>query len=190
MQESAGTVEIIERPLPYVQHLAQRDAADVRRIVLHCTELPDLEMAREFGERVHYQDGTGNSGHYYIDRDGRIECWVPDLRVAHHVRGYNADSIGIELVNAGRWPDWYHSRRQQPLEAYTDVQIDAVVALILALQQRLPAITGLVGHEDLDTDEVIACDDPGQTVRRKIDPGPLFPWLRVLHATALPRLRQ
>lgn len=87
---------IADRPLPYVDLLAARPLAAVGRVVLHCTELPDLAMARVWGERVVHPSGTGNSGHYYVDRDGAIECWVPPERTAHHVRGHNADSIGIE----------------------------------------------------------------------------------------------
>ncbi len=179
----------VERPLPYVDLLQARTSDQVRLLVIHCTELPDLASARSYGERVLYDSGTGNSGHYYIDRDGRIERWVPDLRIAHHVRDHNTDSIGIELVNAGRWPDWYDSRRQQPQEPYPEVQIQALIALIVELCRRLPTIAGLAGHEDLDTDTVAASDDPARRVQRKIDPGPLFPWLQVLRATDMPRLR-
>lgn len=176
------------RPLAYVGRLDARPLEAVRRIVLHCTELPDLAMARTWGERIVHDSGTGNSGHYYVDRDGRIECWVPPERVAHHVRGHNADTIGIELVNDGRWPDWYHSRRQQPTQAYPPGQIAALVGLLDWLRRRLPALQGLAGHEDLDTAIVAASDDPSLAVRRKIDPGPLFPWPEVLAASGLPRL--
>ncbi len=176
------------RPLAYVGRLDARPLEAVRRIVLHCTELPDLAMARTWGERIVHGSGTGNSGHYYVDRDGRIECWVPPERVAHHVRGHNADTIGIELVNDGRWPDWYHSRRQQPTQAYPPAQIAALVGLLDWLRRRLPALQGLAGHEDLDTTIVAASDVPSLAVRRKIDPGPLFPWPEVLAASGLHRL--
>ena len=43
---------------------------DVDLVVIHCTELPDLAIAREYGERVLHDNGSGNSGHFYIDRDG------------------------------------------------------------------------------------------------------------------------
>lgn len=174
------------RPLAYVEQLAPRERSDIRRIVLHCTELPDLASAREYGERVHYGDGTGNSGHYYVDRDGRIECWVPVERVAHHCRGHNPASVGIELVNRGRYPDWLYSGHQQMTEPYPTAQIDALIALLRALAAALP-IEDLAGHEDLDTTEVPAEDDPGVRVRRKRDPGPLFPWDTVLAATGLTR---
>ena len=81
-------------PLPYVDALTARDPGDIDTVVIHCTELPDLATARAYGERVLYASGTGNSGHYYIDRDGRTTRFVADTRVAHHTFGYNPRSIG------------------------------------------------------------------------------------------------
>lgn len=188
-QARAG-IDIVERLLPYADRLAPRAPETIACVVVHCTELPDLATAREYGERIVHDSGTGNSGHYYVDRDGRIERWVPDDRIAHHVRDCNTDSIGIELVNAGRWPHWYDSRRQQPHDAYPEVQIDALVALLHDLRRRLPNLSRIAGHEDLDRSVVAASDAPGRQVRRKIDPGPLFPWAQVLAATGLPRMPQ
>ena len=176
------------QPLPYVDALAARDPAAIDTVVLHCTELPDLATARAYGERVHYASGTGNSGHYYIDRDGSIHQYVDVLRVAHHVRGFNPRSIGIELVNTGRYPDWLDSRHQAMDEAYTEDQIEALVALLRELHARIPSLALIAGHEDLDLDEVEASDDPELKVRRKRDPGPRFPWQRVLAAVPLERI--
>ncbi len=179
---------VVDCPLPYIARLAARQPRTLDVVVIHCTELPDLAAARTCGERVLYDSGTGNSGHYYIDRDGRIERWVPEERIAHHVRGWNARSVGIELVHTGRWPDWYHSQRQDPSEPYPDVQIDALIALVTQLRAGLPALRWLAGHADLDRDMVAASDRPELSVRRKVDPGPTFPWARVLRACGLPRL--
>lgn len=176
-------------PLPYVDALAAREPATIDTVVIHCTELPDLATAREYGERVLYPaSGTGNSGHYYIDRDGAIFEFVPPGRIAHHTRGWNPRSIGIELVNTGRYPDWLDSRRQAMDEAYTDAQIESLRALLQELQARIPSLVQIAGHEDLDLDEVEASDDPAVMVRRKRDPGPLFPWDPVLKAVPLRRL--
>ena len=73
-------------------------------------------------------------------------------------------------------------------EPYSDAQDDALVELLQSLEAALPALRWIAGHEDLDTTEVPASDDPARTVRRKRDPGPLFPWARVLGAVALQRL--
>jgi N-acetylmuramoyl-L-alanine amidase len=176
--------------LPYVHQLAPRDTGDIDLVVVHCTELPDLATAREYGERVMHPDsGTGNSGHFYVDRDGSVHAWVPVERVAHHVRGFNPRSIGIELVNRGRFPDWLDSRHQAMDEPYPDAQLEALVALLRRLSGELPSLRFLAGHEDLDTERVAASDDPALQVPRKRDPGPLFPWPRILAAVPLQRLR-
>jgi N-acetylmuramoyl-L-alanine amidase len=101
-------------------------------------------------------------------------------RVAHHVRGYNERSVGIELINVGRYPDWFDSRRQELCEPYTADQIDSLARLLHQLQQQLPALGWIAGHEALDTGRVAASDDPDATVFRKRDPGPLFPWADLL----------
>jgi len=175
--------------LPYASDLETRAITAIDLVVIHCTELPDLATARRFGEEIHYrQSGTGNSGHFYVDRDGALHQYLPVDRVAHHTRGYNARSIGIELVNTGRYPDWLDSRRQAMDEPYPRVQIEALLALLKQLQATVPELHWIAGHEDLDTTEVPATDDPSRMVRRKRDPGPLFPWPRVLETVTLQRL--
>ncbi len=181
--------EIRVDPLPYAAKLASRAPEDIDLAVIHCTELPDLATAREYGERVlHAGSGTGNSGHFYIDRDGSVHGWVGVDRIAHHTRGYNPRSVGIELVNAGRYPHWLDSRHQTMREPYTDAQVLALVDLLRALKGQLPRLRHVAGHEDLDLAEVEASDDASRKVRRKRDPGPLFPWARVLPAVGLERL--
>lgn len=184
---SRAAPEITERPLSYVPRLEPRDIGEIRGLVVHCTELPDLEAAREYGERiVHAGTRTGNSGHYYVDRDGQIECWVPPGRIAHHVRGYNRGTVGIELVNLGRFPDWFHSQKQQMTEPYPAEQVEALGALIAVLRTRLPGLEWIAGHEELDAGHVPASDDASHLVRRKLDPGPMFPW-RALDGCGLRR---
>jgi len=180
-------------PLPYESRLQARPLSQIDLVVIHCTELPDLAMAREYGERVLYPEpdapeGTGNSGHYYIDRDGKVFQYVPLQRIAHHVRGYNPRAIGIELVNTGRYPEWLDSRNQGMDEPYTEAQVASLIALLRKLQDELPSLRQIAGHEDLDTTTTSASDDPRVQVPRKRDPGPLFPWPRVLEAVTLERL--
>ena len=175
-------------PLPYEECLDARPATQVDLVVIHCTELPDLATAREYGERPLYDSGTGNSGHYYIDRDGTVQLFVRPNRVANHTRGYNPRSVGIELVNIGRYPHWLDSRHQAMTEAYTPVQIHALLALLQELKRNLPKLNFIAGHEDLDTTQVEASDDANLKVSRKLDPGPLFPWDEVLAGAGLQRL--
>lgn len=186
---SAPAANVRIAPLPYEHLLEPRPLPQVDLVVIHCTELPDLATAREYGERVLYPaSGTGNSGHWYIDRDGTVERWVEPARIAHHVRGFNPRSVGIELVNAGRWPDWLDSRRQAMDAPYPEAQIKALLTLLLALPRELPALRWITGHEDLDTEQVPASNDASALVHRKRDPGPMFPWAKVLDAIPLQRL--
>lgn len=165
------------QPLPYVERLALRSPGEIDLLVIHCTELPDLPTAREYGERiVHAGSATGNSGHYYLDRDGTCACWVPPTHVAHHVHGWNARSLGIELVNLGRYPHWGDSRHQQFSEPYPRAQIEALLDLIEELRTELPDLRWIASHAELDQRSEPATDDPSIALRRRLDPGPLFPW--------------
>lgn len=146
-------------------------------------------MAREYGERLMHADSqTGNSGHFYIDRNGRIEQWVPLEFAAHHVKDHNFNTIGVELVNLGRYPDWFHSENQQMTETYPDVQIAALVRLVGYLQETLTGLRWVAGHEDIDTAMLPASDKPEILIRRKLDPGIHFPWDAFLADVSLERL--
>lgn len=177
-------------PLPYAARLDRRDSAAIDLVVIHCTELPDMAMARAFGERIqHEASATGNSGHYYVDRDGRAFRFVDDARVAHHTHGYNPRSIGIELVNCGRYPHWSDSRHQAFTEAYTEDQMMALGALLDRLRREHAGLRWIAGHEDLDRRLEPAIDDPAILLPRRRDPGPMFPWARVLGRCSLERLQ-
>jgi len=182
-------IPIHDWPLPYESRLAARATSAIDLVVIHCTELPDLATAREFGERVHYAETqTGNSGHYYIDTDGSVHRFVIDARVANHTRAYNPRSIGIELSNLGRYPNWTDSRHQQFTTPYTQAQIDSLLALLRLLRNELPNLKYIAGHDDLDTRLEPASDNPSVMLRRRLDPGPLFPWDAVVPASGLQRL--
>ena len=181
---------VIIDPLPYELKLDARPLSQIDLIVIHCTETPTLASAREFGEKILYEgSGTGNSGHYYIDRDGRVLLYVRPDRVAHHVRGYNPRSIGIELVNTGRYPHWRDSKHQAMDEPYPEAQITALLTLLVQLQTQFPSVEFIAGHEDLDRAMEQALDDPSRQVPRKRDPGPQFPWEQVMTRVTWDRLK-
>lgn len=185
---SADLPPIIRSPLPYEKLLQARARSQIDLVVIHCTELPDLAAARALNEQVLYDSGTGNSGHYYLDRDGSVHQYLDVERIAHHVRGYNPRSIGIELVNTGRYPDWLAADSQSMREPYTEAQIVALLGLLGMLQEAIPTLALVAGHQELDTTQVPASDDEAVRVHRKLDPGPLFPWPRVMQSISLQRL--
>jgi N-acetylmuramoyl-L-alanine amidase len=161
--------------LPFAHRLTQRPLEEITMVVVHATEEPELADARRLAEA----STDFVAAHFYIDRDGRTEEWVPITRVAYHTRGYNRPSVGVELVNLGRYPDHFASRSQVPREPFPDAQIEALEYLIAALQGACPRLSALRGHSELDEATVPATDDPTIMVRRRIDPGPMFPWDRV-----------
>jgi N-acetylmuramoyl-L-alanine amidase len=176
-------------PLSYESRLDRRRLDVIDLVVIHCTELPDMAMTREFGERIRYAGNqTGNSGHYYIDTDGTVYRFVADDRIAHHTHGHNARSIGIEVANIGRYPHWNDSRHQTFTVPYTQPQIDALLALLRQLRTHIPSLRHIAGHEDLDRRLEPASDDPTIMLPRRQDPGPLFPWGEVVPASGLQRL--
>jgi N-acetylmuramoyl-L-alanine amidase len=184
-----NSLRIHSAHLSYVPRLERRTIDSIDLAVIHCTELPDLATARQYGEAIHYPESrTGNSGHYYIEQNGRVEQWAPPDRIAHHVRDHNRRSIGIELDNPGRYPEWFDSRRQTMTADYPDRQLESLVMLLNHLCDRLPALGWICGHESLDTSKVPATDNPEKLVFRKRDPGPRFPWPDVLSATRLKAL--
>jgi N-acetylmuramoyl-L-alanine amidase len=109
------------------------------------------------------------SSHYVIDEAGEITQLVPEERRAWHAgvsswegeTDVNSRSIGIEIGNAGHdfgCPD------------FTDVQIDAVIALCRdILHRRRIRPDQVLGHSDV-------------APQRKNDPGEKFPWERLHRA--------
>ena len=187
---SSPDIAIILQPLPYVELLEKRPLSLIDLVVMHCTELPDMTMAREYGERVLYETGTGASGHYYIDRDGSIYEYVNPVHTANHTRGYNPRSVGIEMVNIGRYPDWLDSANQIMTETYTAKQISVLKKLLLHIKLECQNLKFIAGHEDLDVAMVAASDDADKQVFRKRDPGPHFPWQEILAAVELKQITQ
>ncbi len=175
-------------PVSYATRLDSRALADIDMVIMHCTELPDMQMAREYAERIqHVGSRTGNCGHRYIDRDGAQHRFVPLERVAHHCRDWNVHSIGIELVNRGRWPNWLDSRHQAFIEPYPTAQISALTRLLQDLREFCPNLNLIAAHEDLDRRLEAASDNPDVAVLRRRDPGPLFPWTEVTAKSGLDR---
>jgi len=107
--------------------------------------------------------------HYVIDKKGQVEAGVPENQVANHAKGNNADSIGIELVNRGDGKD-----------PYPDLQLGMLVAALRSITKRWGIDkSAIVGHAAVD-ERHFTCG--GLEVKTKQDPGPAFPWNRVLQA--------
>lgn len=142
----------------------------VRQVVIHATGGPDCDPLRRFrggtldGIVAHFLRHQGRiSIHYIIGRDGEVVRMVPESMVAHHARGQNADSVGIELVNDGDGRD-----------PFADAQIVALTSLLRDILDRYGLTeSDIRTHAELD-DSYLSCN--GRRIKRKQDPGPAFPW--------------
>lgn len=108
--------------------------------------------------------GLRVSSHFFIRRQGEVIQFVGIFDRAWHAgvsafqgrSSCNDFSIGIEFEGTDH-------------EAYPDIQISAAVDLIAGLLAFVPSLRWIAGHSDIA---------PG----RKTDPGPAFPWPRVLQS--------
>ncbi len=129
---------------------------------------------------------------YIILRDGSIQCWIPEQRVAWHAgKGVWADdekftnkmnlySIGIELAAIGSKNDMkqyvsssYYNSIPKSLIGFTDAQYEALSALISDICSRwgIPINREhIIGHSEYSS--------------LKTDPGELFDWERVMTGLA------
>ncbi|MEQ1515959.1 MAG: peptidoglycan recognition family protein [Usitatibacteraceae bacterium] len=104
--------------------------------------------------------------HYMIDRDGTLRASVPEDQIAHHVIGFSARSIAIELINDGDGRD-----------QFPDAQLTSLVKLLRDIKARRGIKRdGVKRHADLDHAR-LPCD---KTQRRKVDPGAAYPHEMIL----------
>ena len=170
------SVEISKEPLSYTKKLKSRSVKRISLIVLHSTELPTMKLTRTYAQTIRYHKGVGVSGHFYIDKKGKVYQYLDTNRIALHTRGYNARSIGIELLNDGRYPSWYEIASQKVDDPYTPEQLKSLEMLVEKLKLQYPTIKYLARHSDLDKRKIKSSDHPKKMIQRKIDPGPLFPY--------------
>lgn len=146
----------------------------VAEIIVHATGGPFCQGGRVTfspagtAERMKafFERSGAVSIHYIVGQDGQVLKSVPEDEIAIHAVNHNDQAIGIELINAG-----------DGREPYPEAQVRAVTKLIREIQARwrIP-LAQVKGHEEVDRSQ-FACG--GRQVRRKQDPGPLFPWNRV-----------
>lgn len=72
----------------------------INRVIIHCAATPpQLDIGAETIRRWHLERGWSDIGyHYVIRRNGAVEPGRAVEKIGAHVRGHNADSIGVCLV--------------------------------------------------------------------------------------------
>jgi N-acetylmuramoyl-L-alanine amidase len=116
----------------------------IKRIIIHCTATPEGRdhTAKEI-DRWHKAQGWSGIGYHYVIRlDGTIESGRPIDKVGAHVKGHNADSIGVVYVGGC-------DKNMKPKDTRTPAQREALRQLIDKLKGRYPSAT-VHGHNEFD----------------------------------------
>ena len=126
----------------------------INEIIIHCTATrPDWRAGQRTSTKVREvkrwhvdpkPKGRGWSDigyHYLIDRDGTVAKGRPVERAGAHVKGHNANSIGISLFGGtgGTASDQFQDN-------FTEDQELALAALIVDLREQFPTIDKVAGH--------------------------------------------
>jgi N-acetylmuramoyl-L-alanine amidase len=158
----------------------KREKNTVDTIIIHAIGGPDVTCPRaklEFtpagGRAAVWKDYFAKhdtvSIHYIIDREGNLESSIKEDEIAIHAGHSNARSIGIELVNKG-----------DGVEEYQDAAVTRLIGLIKDIRTRINiSVDNIKGHEEVDQTK-FTCG--GKEYKRKVDPGPKFPWRKLKEA--------
>lgn len=117
-------------------HFSGRPAGTViKRIILHCDTSPNEQATINWFANP----DARASYHVLVGRDGRLYRFVPDLKMAWHAKGHNANSLGLSFSN--------RNNKQEPL---TSVQIAVAKGVIQRWLRGFPTITTITTHHDVD----------------------------------------
>ena len=122
----------------------------INEIIIHCTATsPDWRSDQRTSTKVrevkrwHVEDRKWSDigYHYLIDRDGTVAKGRPVERAGAHVKGHNANSIGVSLFGGkgGTASDQFQDN-------FTEDQERALSALIADLREQFPTIDKVSGH--------------------------------------------
>lgn len=111
-------------------------------LVLHCSATPPkLDIGVNEIRQWHKAKGWNDIGyHYVIRRDGKVEPGRPENQVGSHVKGHNANSMGVCLVGGT-------DARQKPQDNFTAQQWASLQTLLMRLTGRYPRAV-ILGHRD------------------------------------------
>lgn len=159
-----------------------RSSRKINYVVIHATGGPSRDPEWHF--KGHDLEWTVKhfttrkrltSAHYVVGRDGRIVQLVKDRYIAWHAKGFNHNSIGIEMVNNG-----------DGIDSFPEVQIISLIKLAIELKNTYGIqIKNYVSHEEVDKKKyshIKAKAFDGKIYARKVDPGAKFPWKKFREA--------
>ena len=124
----------------------------INTIIVHCTATRAEWWANRSAEEKaaeckswHLGNGWSDIGyHYLIDRDGTVTEGRPIEQAGAHAKGHNSKSVGIAL-----WGGHGGDQDDQFEEHFTPEQDRALRRLIAQLRMEYPAITTIMGHNEV-----------------------------------------
>jgi len=117
----------------------------ITKIVVHTSATRPDDVAAHDIDRWHKKRGWRGIGYHFVIRlNGALEKGRDIAEIGAHVKGHNADSIGICMVGG---LDQYGN----PADTYSDAQYETLRALVDALKRAFPN-SDVLGHRDLSPD--------------------------------------
>ncbi|PZT91670.1 N-acetylmuramoyl-L-alanine amidase [Sphingomonas sp.] len=115
-------------------------------IVVHCSATPEgRDVSVATIRSWHRAEGYADIGyHFVIALDGTIQTGRPLAQIGAHVKGYNAQTIGVCYVGGT-------DAAGKPKDTRTPEQRKALIALLTTLRARFPRAT-IKGHRDYSPD--------------------------------------
>lgn len=119
----------------------------INLIVVHCSATPEgRDVTAADINKMHIARGFKKIGYHYVVRlDGTVEKGRNENEIGAHVKGYNANSIGVCYVGG------LASDGKTPKDTRTPAQKSALKKLLHTLKHRYPNAR-IVGHRDLSPD--------------------------------------
>ena len=144
---------VIPEPLDFEPKLVYYPVKrPIRRIVIHhSATFAHMDIGAAEIEQWHLERGFNSIGyHFVIRRNGLVETGRAIAAVGEHVRGHNADSIGICLVGG-------LGANRQAENTFTKAQMFELAVLVRDLLKTWPNAE-ICGHKDLAATECPAFD--------------------------------
>lgn len=113
-------------------------------VVVHCSATrPEMNIGRAEIEEWHKQRGFDSIGyHDVIRRDGSIEEGRDIDLIGAHVKGFNAESVGICMVGGV-------DKKNRPENNFTEAQFKSLERLLRFYCVKYPGVM-ILGHNELD----------------------------------------
>lgn len=117
---------------------------DINRIIIHCSATPegrDIDAATIKDWHVNSNKWSDIGYHYVIKLDGTIESGRPLDIAGAHVKGHNADSIGICYIGGA-------DADMNPKDTLNECQEESMRELIFSLRMVWDKHLTLHGHNE------------------------------------------